>query len=291
MSTAVSNTDTGDLVAGAVDMHCHFGPDAHLERSVDCLEAAEQARGLGMAAIVLKSHDYQTAALAYAVDKVTPGVRVFGGIALDPPVGGINPHAMEVMCRIGGKVVWMPTLSSENDHRKFGLPTPGLSILEGDIHRALRVKPEVREVLALAKEFDVVVETGHISFPEILALLEAAGDIGIDKVVVTHAMEPLAGPRLDTAQMREVAGRGAYVEHCAMTCSGYLAEEPPAAIAAAIREVGPAHCILSTDYGQKKNVAPAPGMHQFLELLLAEGISRGDIDVMAKENPARLLSL
>ena len=122
MSTAVSNTDTGDLVAGAVDMHCHFGPDAHLERSVDCLEAAEQARGLGMAAIVLKSHDYQTAALAYAVDKVTPGVRVFGGIALDPPVGGINPHAMEVMCRIGGKVVWMPTLSSENDHRKFGLP-------------------------------------------------------------------------------------------------------------------------------------------------------------------------
>lgn len=285
------STDTGDLVAGAVDMHCHFGPDAHLERSVDCLEAADQARGLGMAAIVLKSHDYQTAALAYAVDKVTPGIRVFGGIALDPPVGGINPHAMEVMCRIGGKVVWMPTLSSENDHRKFGLPTPGLSILEGDIHRAQRVKPEVREVLALAKEFDVVVETGHISFPEILALLEAAGDIGVEKVVVTHAMEPLAGPRLDTAQMREVAGRGAYVEHCAMTCSGYLAEEPPAAIAAAINEVGPAHCILSTDYGQKKNVAPAPGMHQFLELLLAEGVSRGDIDVMAKENPARLLSL
>lgn len=291
MNTDGMSTDTGDLVAGAVDMHCHFGPDAHLERSVDCLEAAEQARGLGMAAIVLKSHDYQTAALAYAVDKVTPGIRVFGGIALDPPVGGINPHAMEVMCRIGGKVVWMPTLSSENDHRKFGLPTPGLSILEGDLHRAQRVKPEVREVLALAKEFDVVVETGHISFPEILALLEAARDIGVDKVVVTHAMEPRAGPRLDTAQMREVAGRGAYVEHCAMTCSGYLAEEPPAAIAAAIRAVGPAHCILSTDYGQKKNVAPAPGMHQFLQLLLAEGVSRGDIDVMAKENPGRLLSL
>src|SRR5207245_3144962 len=66
-------------------------------------------------------------ALAYAVDKVTPGIRVFGGIALDAPVGGLNPHAMEVTCRIGGKVAWMPKLSSENDHRKFGLPTPGLS--------------------------------------------------------------------------------------------------------------------------------------------------------------------
>jgi len=286
-----ASTDTGDLVAGAVDMHCHFGPDAHLERSVDCLEAAEQARGLGMAAIVLKSHDYQTAALAYAVDKVTPGIRVFGGIALDAPVGGLNPHAMEVTCRIGGKVVWMPTLSSENDHRKFGLPTPGLSILDGDVHRAPRVKSEVREILVLAKEFDVVVETGHISFLEILALLDAAADIGVDKLVVTHAMEPLAGPQLDRAQMCEVAERGAYVEHCAMTCSGYLAELPPAAIADAIRQVGPARCILSTDYGQKRNVAPAPGLRQFLELLLAEGISRDDIDLMAKDNPARLLSL
>jgi len=286
-----ASTDTGDLVAGAVDMHCHFGPDAHLERSIDCLEAAEQARGLGMAAIVLKSHDYQTAALAYAVDKVTPGIRVFGGIALDTPVGGLNPHAMEVMCRIGGKVVWMPTLSSENDHRKFGLPTPGLSILDGDVHRAPRVKPEVREILVLAKEFDVVVETGHISFLEILALLDAAADIGVDKLVVTHAMEPLAGPQLDRAQMCEVAERGAYVEHCAMTCSGYLAELPPAAIADAIRHVGPARCVLSTDYGQKRNVAPAPGLRQFLELLLAEGISRDDIDLMAKDNPARLLSL
>ena len=63
-------------------------------------------------------------------------------------------------------------------------------------------------------------------------------------------------------------------------------EDPPA-----IRQVGPARCILSTDYGQKRNVAPAPGLRQFLELLLAEGISRGDIDVMAKVNPARLLSL
>ena len=76
-----------------------------------------------------------------------------------------------------------------------------------------------------------------------------------------------------------------------MTCSGYLAETPPAAVADAIREVGPARCILSTDYGQKKNVAPAPGLRQFLELLLAEGVSRGDIDVMAKENPGRLLSM
>ena len=61
------------ILEGAVDMHCHFGPDAHLERSVDCVEAAEQARAEGMAAIVLKSHDFPTSALAYAVGKVEGG--------------------------------------------------------------------------------------------------------------------------------------------------------------------------------------------------------------------------
>jgi hypothetical protein len=287
----VGELRVGELLVGAVDMHCHFGPDAHLERSVDCLEAAAQARDAGMAAIVLKSHDFPTSALAYAVERATPGVRVFGGVALDFPVGGINPHAVDVMCRTGGKVVWMPTLSSENDHRKYGLPAPGLSIVDADFHREPRVKPEVREVLALAKEFDIVVETGHISFAEILLLLDAAADAGVDKVVVTHAMEPLAGPRLDLAQMAEVAARGAYLEHCAMTCAGYLAEEPPAAIAAAIRHVGARRCVLSTDYGQKRNIAPAPGFGAFLELLLDEGIPRADLDLMAKTNPSELLGL
>jgi hypothetical protein len=286
-------TEPADLMRGAVDMHCHFGPDAHLERSVDCVEAAEQARAEGMAAIVLKSHDFPTAALAYAVEKQVPGIRVFGGLCFDLPIGGLNPFAMEVHCRVGGKVVWLPTISSENDFRKRNVPAGGFSILEpADVFgRKTRLKREVLEILALAKEYEVVVETGHVSLPEIFALLDAAHDIGLDKILVTHAMEPMAGPQLSIPQMQEVAARGGLLEQCAMTCGGYLAHETPTAIAEAIRRVGAEHCVLSTDYGQKRNIAPAPGLRNFFGQLLENGISAREIEIMARENPGRLLGL
>jgi hypothetical protein len=289
--SASLTTDLEELVAGAVDMHCHFGPDAHLQRSVDSVDAVRLARDAKMAGVVLKSHDFPTASLAYALEKLTPGIRVIGGICLDPPVGGINPEAMEVMCRTGGKVVWFPTLSSENDHRKLGIAGAGLSIVDATFHREPRVKPEVMEILALAKEYDVVVETGHISFPEIMSLLGAAEDLGVTKIVVTHATEQLAGPQLDIPQMLEVAARGAYLEHCALTCYGQLARETPEDIANAIRAVGARSCILSTDYGQAVNLPPAQGMQVFLGLLAAEGISEADLALMAKENPKNLLSM
>ena len=48
-----SRTNLESLVVGAVDMHCHFGPDAHLQRSVDSVDAVRQAREANMAAVVL----------------------------------------------------------------------------------------------------------------------------------------------------------------------------------------------------------------------------------------------
>jgi hypothetical protein len=96
--------DAVDLT-GAADLHCHFGPDAHRERSVDALEAARDAATAGHAALVLKSHDYPTPALAAIVDQVVDGVRVFGGICCDYDVGGVNPAAVETALRLGARIV------------------------------------------------------------------------------------------------------------------------------------------------------------------------------------------
>jgi hypothetical protein len=81
-------------LTGAADLHCHFGPDAHRERSVDALDAARDVAAARHAAVVLKSHDYPIAALAAVVDRVVDGVRVFGGICCDREVGGVNPAAV-----------------------------------------------------------------------------------------------------------------------------------------------------------------------------------------------------
>ncbi len=274
------------LLRGAIDLHVHFGPDAHLQRSVDALEAAEQAAAAGMRALVLKSHDFPTAPVANVVDRVVQGVRVFGGLTLDRQMGGLNPSAVEVSAKLGARIVWMPTLSSANDHAKLGFPGPGISILEGG---ALR--PELQEIFALAKAHDIVLASGHVSVPEIHALLRGARAAGVGKLLITHALETLAGPTLTIDDLHDFVRAGAQIELSYLTCGGALATEPPEKIAAAIRAVGPAHCVLSTDYGQKKNVVPVEGFRRFFCDLLACGISAADIELMACRNPAALLGL
>ncbi len=56
-------------LTGAADLHCHFGPDPHRPRSVDAFEAATDAMAAGHRAVVLKSHDFPTASLAWSVQK------------------------------------------------------------------------------------------------------------------------------------------------------------------------------------------------------------------------------
>src|SRR5439155_24588289 len=98
-------------LSGAADLHCHFGPVAHRERSVDAFEAAREAAAAGHRAVVLKSHDFPTASLAWSVGQVVPEIDVFGGVCCDREVGGVNPAAVEVALRLGARIVWLPTLS------------------------------------------------------------------------------------------------------------------------------------------------------------------------------------
>jgi hypothetical protein len=280
---------TVDLT-GAADLHCHFGPDAHRERSVDALDAARDAAAARHAAVVLKSHDYPTAALAAIVDRVVDGVRVFGGVCCDREVGGVNPAAVETALRIGAKIVWLPTLTSRQDQlngigEALGIPGPGLSVV--DEKGALT--PDTHAVLDLVAEHDAVLATGHVSWDEHHAVAEEFGGRG--KVLVTHAMEELAGPNLSVEQCVELADLGATIELCALTCLGALATRPPSAIAAAVQTIGAVRCTLATDYGQKTNVRPAPGFQDFADALLAEGLDEHAIRRMACDNPSGLLRL
>ncbi|MBM3674742.1 MAG: hypothetical protein FJW88_07245 [Actinobacteria bacterium] len=277
-------------LTGATDLHVHFGPDPHRERSVTALQAAREAAAAGHRAIVLKSHDTPTAGLAAALDPVVEGLRVLGGVCCDHEVGGVNPAAVETALRLGARVVWLPTLSSRQDFEngvaaQLGIPGPGLRVLDDDG----ALTPETHEVLRLTAEHGAVLATGHVSAAEHHAVVREQAPRG--PVLVTHAMEELAGPDLSVAQCAELAELGAHIELCALTCTGFLATRPPAELAACIRAVGPERVTLGTDFGQARNEHPATGLQTFADALWAEGITDAELRTMACHNPATLLGL
>lgn len=278
-------------LTGAADLHCHFGPDPHRPRSVDAFEAGAEAAAAGHRAVVLKSHDSPTAALAWAVQRTLGDtISIFGGICCDREIGGVNPAAVEVALGLGARIVWLPTLSSRQDFdngvaAQLGIPGPGIVVTDADD----TLLPETHDVLALVKEHDAVLATGHVSAAEHYAVVRDFARSA--KVLVTHATEDLAGPKLTAAQCRELADLGAWIELCAMTCIGGLATRTVAQMVETIGAVGPERVTLGTDFGQKMNPHPAAGLQTYADALYAEGVTEADIRRMACTNPCELLGV
>jgi hypothetical protein len=82
-------------------MHCHPFPDL-FPRLADDLDIAIAARDAGLKALMLKCHHESTVSRAYLIQRVVPGIRVFGGVVLNSYVGGINAAAVETALRLGG---------------------------------------------------------------------------------------------------------------------------------------------------------------------------------------------
>ncbi len=273
-------------LSGVIDIHVHSDPDS-IPRSIDAFDLAKLAKQRGMRALVLKNHYESTAALAYSVRKTVPGIEIFGGIDLNRAVGGVNPAAVERMAMLKGgwgRVVWMPTFDAENQVKFSKQDRPFVSVSRGG-----QLLPEVKQVIGLIAKYHLTLETGHSSAEECLMLIAEARRQGVERIVVTHAM--IAPIRMTAAQMREAAGQGAYLEFVYNGLIGPNKEYEIGDYAKAIREVGPQHCILSSDLGQVGNPLHPDGLVTFFESLRKSGFSQAEIDRMSKENPAKVLGL
>jgi hypothetical protein len=283
------------VLDGAIDLHCHFGPESVIgvigvRHSVDAFEAARDAAELGFSAIVLKSHDFPSNSVAYAVAQTVPGVRAYGSICCDFCIGGLNPAAVETALRDGAAIVWLPTISSQQDVRNgvaamLGLSDRGIELLDDQG----RLKPEVEEILSLVAEHGAIAATGHTSTAEHFALARSFARRG--DLVVTHAMNAGAGPQLTVQECVELAELGAHIELAAATC---MEGHGPgvADVVKAIQAIGPARVVLATDYGWNSELPrPAAGLHAYVDALWELGATEDDLRRMTCENPARLLGL
>src|SRR5262245_36522043 len=233
-----------DVVRGAIDIHVHSDPD-NVPRSMDGIEVAKLAYAKGMRGIVLKNHYESTAGLAFLARKQA-AVEVFGGIDLNLTVGGMNPIAVEHMTQVAGgwgRFVWMSTFDAENQVRYSKENRPFVSVARNG-----ELLPETKAVISTIARHDLVLATGHVSTAEALLLLREARRQGVRHMVVTHAMN--APILMEVAQMREAASLGAFIEFAGSTLRSADAPARIDRYAAAIRQVGPASCILSSDLGQ-----------------------------------------
>ena len=274
------------ILKGAIDFHVHTSPDPYRQRSVDAYTAALEARDLGMKAVVLKCHDYPTAPVAQTVEGLVKGIRVIGSIALNHGVGGVNPEAVDISANMGARVIWMPTFSSIPDMKRRELDT-GISILDEEGN----ILPQTKQVIALAKKYELALCTGHISREEVFALADEAFAMDIRKLVITHPLTYAVGDPLPLEKQKELADKGAYIEHCFVATTSDLGALDPKELVDAIRYVGIEKCMLSTDFGQKNNPKPAEGMKMMVETMLDSGLGEDELEVLLKRNPAMLLSL
>jgi len=284
----------GKLVKGAIDMHVHFAPEPGVSRHKNALESVLTARDLGLGGIVLKNRLYQTAPIASLVSQLVPGIAAFGAVCLDAECGGLNLQTAEVAAHLGAKVLWLPVFTSANSkflvERKTGISIPGegLSILAKDG----TLLPELLDILKVIKDNDMVLATGHISAREILVVVEKARQLGINKIVITHAMSDYISETILSEQERlNLAHEGITIEHTAWEISPTGGRRDPAEVVGAIRAEGPANCILSSDFGGPAHPSAGEGMRLLISTMLKYGLTADDISRMVKLNPAWLLGM
>ena len=179
----------------------------------------------------------------------------------------------------------MPTVHSENEVRQGTNPSGPFTAVFKDG----QLLPEVLDMLDLIASLELVLSTGHCSPTEILLLIKAAKERGIQQVLVTNALYWAISMSVD--QMKEAADLGAYIEFIYFSVGRHDAKVTMEDYADAIKAIGPQQCILSSCGGQAWMPIHTFALSELLAGMENNDIAASDIDVMTKTNPARLLGL
>ena len=287
--TAVDN-----LIKGAIDMHVHFIPDSLIVRRQDAVELAQSARDLGLRGLVLKSREFNTVPMAMLATRLVPEVQVFGSITMDNESGGLNPSPALSAARMGAKIIWMPTITALNSkaktekHNGYKLPGEGQTILDSKG----KLKSEAKEIFQIAKEFNIILASGHLFPKEVFILAEEAQRIKFNKFLITHALQSqLADVGLTPDEVTQLAKGGAYIEHSFWGFMPTISNWDAKMLADSIKATGAERCIMSSDFGQYFHPQAPEGLRLFIGTMLRKGVEEKDIEIMVKTNPAKLLGL
>lgn len=284
-------------ISGAYDLHIHSNPSL-FERSGSDLDVARHASESGLAGVLLKNHFESTVGRAALTQQEVPEIKVFGSLALNNFAGGMNPSAVECALKLGAKEIFMPTMDAAAHIRVFGhaggygYQESGMRSAPGAVsavNEKGELTSEAKQVVELVRDFDAILGTAHLGADEIFQLARFARDVGLTKLLITHPyFDP---PKLTVAQQKELVRLGARLE----LCGGNLYPIPGVArldnYLETLAEIDPSNLIISSDAGQPRKSAPSEVLRIFTQCLTDKGVGQDAINLMVKENPARLLGL
>jgi len=276
-----------ELIKGTWDLHIHPNP-SHFPRKFDDFEVIKEMDEVGMAGGIIKTHYEPTVGRAIIANQYAGGkAKLYGTVALNLTVGGINPYAAESAFNMGAKLIWMPTrdtarhLEKGNQHGDF-YNRQGMTIYD----EQGKVKKEVYEVLEVVKKYNGAIASGHLSPKETIDFCKISRSMGI-RTVLTHPDWDRTIVPLDI--QIEMAKIGVYVEKLwAMISMKFTTPED---MAASIRAVGVEQIVLGTDSAHISEFGPRDGNLAFIETLCQQGFTDAEIRHMTKEVPEILLNV
>lgn len=174
------------LLKGVCDIHLHCRPDSR-ERSVDEYSFMKNAMAAGYRAVMFKSNDFSCHDRAYIIRQALPGAECFGSFCMNRVHGDkVNVFAAQKAIETSGglcRCIWMPTLDAAYQYQSEGRKEKGIPVLDDN----RQVLPEVIKVMEICAEADIIFATGHSSPEECIILVRKAQEIGVRRIVVTHA--------------------------------------------------------------------------------------------------------
>lgn len=286
------------VLEGAVDLHCHSGPSP-FPRRFDHVEASHDGARIALRAILCKSHHHNTVMdlLAMRTQLADAPTPMYGGVALNSEVGGINPSAVAVAISMGGRCVWGPTVSAAQ-HIAAHSHDDGFPSATGNLHEKEEsifdasgaVSKETDLVTRLIGEADILLTGGHLDGASMTEFFRTASRNGVRRLLLHHPDFIVEAAETD---IEEMLGLGAFVEH---ELSMYHPDVPAPdwkidRLVGWIDKIGPERTVISSDLGQQGSPLPVDAYLLIVQQLLDHGVTEAAVRQMICRNPAYLLGL
>lgn len=277
-----------------IDIHYHANPDLYIRRW-DALETGRIYHRMN-GAVFLKSHLGSTGIQATLAQKL--GLPVFPSLVLNHIAGGINYRVIiqalsEYQSQIPVKmIVHFPTITGRHFKSKLSrtmfCPSLAKSTNKGqtlfDNHHQL--SSQVIDILKMAKDYPIVLSTGHASKAEVYSLIDACIQHHVGALLLNQPANPLTG--LNAMELQELSkNEWVWTEQTALTyLLGHQDKDDFSLVLKTVPRV-----IYSSDLGQTTQI-DVNAWYQFSQVFFQEiGLTVQQTENITRSNAIQLLGI